>query len=393
MSVSLSNALFALVAAVLAGGVCSKLQVVNSLELGAYAGRWFQTHTSLYPYETFERNGYCIAADYQVMTAEDCNSAVPGSDLCFALVNTANHGAPDGPTRGGEGIAYGLSGAPGKLNVYMDGQSTFASLYSYYWIAAVSPIDTTSGQYQWAVISDPNKLYLFILARDPAQFRSLYEEDVLDLVHSLGFDQFWNKPIETYQQQDCVYSPEPSALASSFVQTLVGSSVQQQQQQLDVQVQQKLSQATAASAGASGIHPDRVAAAFEHFAHRHQLTLPVSVSPPVQLLPKPVATAATEGEQVQELGSFEEMTPMHKAMRLRQPEQQQQQQTVSKDIPFVESHYHPHSASSADSSTSSSFRLSSLAQKVLGWFAAPSSRRTGVAEAACVPGDGSCAAE
>jgi apolipoprotein D and lipocalin family protein len=394
MSVSFSNTLFALVAAVLAGGVYSKLDVVDSLNQGAYAGRWYQTHTSLYPYETFERNGYCITADYEVMTAEDCNGAVPGSDLCFALVNTANHGAPDGPTRGGEGIAYGNSEAPGKLNVYMDGQSTFASLYSYYWIAAVSPIDAATGQYQWAVISDPNKLYLFVLARDATQFKVLYEDDVLDLVKDLGFDTFWNKPIETYQQADCVYSPEPAASQSAFVRTLVGSS---SGVQLDVQGQQQQQQWAAEQ---SGIHPDRVAAAFGHFARRHQLALPVSVSPALQLLPTPNAAAAAEGEH-QEL--FEEMAPMHKAMRLRQPEQQpeqqQQQQRVSKDIPFVESHHHPHSSStsassdsSASSSSSSSSRLSSLAHTIVGWFA-PSSTGVAMAEAACVPGEWSCAAE
>jgi hypothetical protein len=36
-------------------------------------------HTSLYPYEPFERNGYCITADYEATTAENCNQTISGS--------------------------------------------------------------------------------------------------------------------------------------------------------------------------------------------------------------------------------------------------------------------------------------------------------------------------
>ena len=37
---------------------------VKTLNLTAFLGRWYQGYASLIPNETFERNGYCITADY-----------------------------------------------------------------------------------------------------------------------------------------------------------------------------------------------------------------------------------------------------------------------------------------------------------------------------------------
>ena len=62
-----------------------------------------------------------------------------------------------------------------------------------------------SNQYDWAVVSTPFETQLFILARDVAFFKANYEAAVLSQVKSLGFDKYYNKPIQTYQGSDCKY--------------------------------------------------------------------------------------------------------------------------------------------------------------------------------------------
>ena len=37
---------------------------VSSLNASAYMGRWYQMYTSLIPTTTFEKNGFCVTADY-----------------------------------------------------------------------------------------------------------------------------------------------------------------------------------------------------------------------------------------------------------------------------------------------------------------------------------------
>ena len=72
-----------------------------------------------------------------------------------------------------------------------------------YYVYALGPI--VSGQYQWAVVSDPFMLSLFILSRDHATFVAKYEQDVLALVASLGFTSSLSKPVQVKQGGDCKY--------------------------------------------------------------------------------------------------------------------------------------------------------------------------------------------
>lgn len=79
----------------------------------------------------------------------------------------------------------------------------------YYWIVALGEI--VDGLYQWALVSVPFQLQLFILARDVDAFRSDYEEMVLKLADDLGFTLFFNKPLPTFQSnRDCEYAPLPT---------------------------------------------------------------------------------------------------------------------------------------------------------------------------------------
>lgn len=53
---------------------------VPSLNTTAYLGRWFQMYTSLIPNVTFERNSYCVTADYLSTTEPDAAFAVINSE-------------------------------------------------------------------------------------------------------------------------------------------------------------------------------------------------------------------------------------------------------------------------------------------------------------------------
>jgi lipocalin len=39
-------------------------RAVSRLDTDAFMGRWYQTHTSLVPTMTVEKNAYCVCADY-----------------------------------------------------------------------------------------------------------------------------------------------------------------------------------------------------------------------------------------------------------------------------------------------------------------------------------------
>jgi len=39
-------------------------KTVSEFELRAYMGRWYQVYTSLIPSLTYEKEGFCITADY-----------------------------------------------------------------------------------------------------------------------------------------------------------------------------------------------------------------------------------------------------------------------------------------------------------------------------------------
>lgn len=54
---------------------------VDSIELSAYLGRWYQMYVSLIPNQTFEKNGYCIAADYFPLPLKDVAFGVNNSQV------------------------------------------------------------------------------------------------------------------------------------------------------------------------------------------------------------------------------------------------------------------------------------------------------------------------
>jgi lipocalin len=51
------------------------LQVVKSLNLTAYQGRWYQVFASQIPNTTFEKNAFCVCMDYKIMQPASTGAA------------------------------------------------------------------------------------------------------------------------------------------------------------------------------------------------------------------------------------------------------------------------------------------------------------------------------
>merc|ERR1712130_192890 len=73
-----------------------------------------------------------------------------------------------------------------------------------YWVFHLGPINEATQKYEYSLVTNASKTQLYILVRDVARFRELYEEEALDLVKQYGFTKFYNKP-RTTRQDGCKY--------------------------------------------------------------------------------------------------------------------------------------------------------------------------------------------
>ena len=55
------------------------------------------------------------------------------------------------------------------------------------------------------MVSGPEKLDLFVLARNVTEFKQNYDGEVLAKLKEQGFTRFYNKPTDSYQGKDCMY--------------------------------------------------------------------------------------------------------------------------------------------------------------------------------------------
>merc|ERR1712146_315020 len=114
------------------GASASAINVVDNLNLTAYFGVWYQMYDDLSATATFEHDAYCATANY---TLRD--------DGKVSVHNQERYASPTGDARGILGYAY----APNAS-----------------YPAICSPC------YDYAIVSDPTKISLFVLARDYDQF-------------------------------------------------------------------------------------------------------------------------------------------------------------------------------------------------------------------------------
>jgi lipocalin len=67
-----------------------------------------------------------------------------------------------------------------------------------YWVVDVGPVNA-DGQYDYAVVSDPLELSLFVLARNYTRFMATYDSTVRAWLGTHGFNGPLNSPLPTTQ--------------------------------------------------------------------------------------------------------------------------------------------------------------------------------------------------
>ena len=144
-------------------GLSQTLQTVPSVDLNKYAGKWYEIAS--YP-QTFQKGCHCTTAEYTL------------SEKGYVIVeNRCNKDSVNGKVSYIKGKAFVEEGSGNaKLKVQF-----FWPFRAKYWI-----IDLAD-DYSYAVVSHPNKKYLWILSRSPKMEEAVYLE-ILSRLKAKGFD-------------------------------------------------------------------------------------------------------------------------------------------------------------------------------------------------------------
>ncbi len=157
---------------------------VSELNQTQYLGRWYQIYSDLFVDATFENSSFCDTADYGL-----------NENKTISVWNRERQYNVTGPERQIFGWASAEDSAqPGKLTVHL--QTT--EFPAPYWVYQLGPV--VKDQYEYAVVSDPLKLTLFVLARNVTKFLDKYNRNVTDYLTEQGFTGLVNSPIVTPQE-------------------------------------------------------------------------------------------------------------------------------------------------------------------------------------------------
>ena len=164
MKLRLGVVLMALVAS--AGVATAKepeLAVVDSFELDRYLGTWYEIAS--YP-AWFQKNCTAVTALYSLR-----------DDGLIEVLNSCRKGSLDGKLKQSTGRAKVVDmDSNAKLKV-----SFFGPFWGKYWIIDLDP------DYQWAVVGEPKRKYLWILSRTPSMEDGVFEE-ILARLPNKGYD-------------------------------------------------------------------------------------------------------------------------------------------------------------------------------------------------------------
>ena len=140
-----------------------KLQTVRYVDLNKYAGKWYEIAS--YP-QRFQKGCHCTTAEYTL------------SDKGYVIVeNRCNRGSINGKQSYIKGKAFvEKNSGNAKLKVQF-----FWPFKGKYWI-----IDLAD-DYSYAVISHPNKKYLWILSRTSKMDGTIYQQ-IISRLEEKGFD-------------------------------------------------------------------------------------------------------------------------------------------------------------------------------------------------------------
>ena len=137
-------------------------QPAKAVDLNRYAGLWYEIGR----YENgFERGCEAVTAEYGLR-----------DDGLVSVLNTCRQGAVDGPVKTAQGRAKVTPGSDNaKLKV-----SFFGPFYGGYNVIKLDD------KYQYALVSGPNRDYLWILSRTPT-IPDAVKQDYLNTARGLGF--------------------------------------------------------------------------------------------------------------------------------------------------------------------------------------------------------------
>lgn len=145
------------------GALYDPLDVVDNVELGRYTGRWYEI--ARYP-NSFERDCVGATADYALR-----------ADGRIRVLNTCLEGSLDGNARTIEGVARVVDRSTNaKLAV-----TFFPPFEGNYWILELG------NEYEYAVVGEPSRSYLWILAREPVLDKDVFE-DILSRLPDRGYE-------------------------------------------------------------------------------------------------------------------------------------------------------------------------------------------------------------
>jgi apolipoprotein D and lipocalin family protein len=140
-----------------------KLETVPNVDLKKYAGKWYEIAS--YP-QRFQKGCHCTTAEYTL------------SERGYVIVeNRCNKDSVNGRQSYIKGKAFVEKGSGNsKLKVQF-----FWPFKGKYWIIELA------NDYSYAVVSHPNRKYLWILSRTPKMNENLYQQ-ILTRLKEKGFD-------------------------------------------------------------------------------------------------------------------------------------------------------------------------------------------------------------
>jgi apolipoprotein D and lipocalin family protein len=141
----------------------SPLTVVESVDLQRYLGKWYEIAS--YP-AWFQKGCTASTADYRLLP-----------DGKIQVVNRCHKDSLDGPLKESKGKAEVVDTATNaKLKVWF-----FWPFKGNYWIIDLDP------DYQWAVVGEPSRKYLWVLSRTPSLDEATYQE-IIERLPQKGYD-------------------------------------------------------------------------------------------------------------------------------------------------------------------------------------------------------------
>ena len=182
--------LVAVLLALVAPSAADVPATVPNLNVTQYVGTWYNVYADLAVFaKLLPFGGYCVTATY---------GAIPDVPLNVTVFNSAREWNVTGTPKTVTGYASAANASEmSQLSVYFHGRSFGAP----YWVVAVGPV--FNEQYEYAIVSDPYRLFMWVLVRNVARFNEQYDAEVIALLPTLGFEGL-NGPIKIVQE-GCTY--------------------------------------------------------------------------------------------------------------------------------------------------------------------------------------------